>query len=57
MVGLDGIQPYISARHFHHVKDWSSCPLDDEGRLLQMQMQKASEVSKFPESSTAVFQC
>lgn len=47
LLGLGNVQPYINARAFHQVKDWSSCPLDDEGKLLQMLMQNALEVSEF----------
>ena len=51
LLGLGNAQPYINARAFHQVKDWSSCPLDDEGRLLQMLMHSALEVSNFLQES------
>lgn len=44
MLGLENLQQYIIARAFHQVNDWSSLPLDDEGRLLQLKMQSALDV-------------
>lgn len=44
LVGLGGIQHYISARGLHQVHDWPSHPLDEEGKLLQVHMQNAIEV-------------
>lgn len=44
LVGLGGIQHYISVRRLHQVREWSSHPLDEEGKLLQLHMQTALEV-------------
>ena len=47
MLGLDDLQKYLTARAVHKIPDWSSCPLDDEGRALQDRMGKALEVVTF----------
>jgi exportin-5 len=47
LLGLGNLQQYIIARAFHQMKDWSSCPLDEEGKLLQLKMQNALEVSMY----------
>lgn len=44
LLGVGGIQPYISSRAVHRIQDWSVHPLDDEGKALQMHMQGALEV-------------
>lgn len=44
LVGLGGIQHYISARGLHQIQDWPLHPLDEEGKLLQLHMQSAIEV-------------
>lgn len=44
LLGLGNIQRYVSDHKLHLVQDWSSHPLDDEGKLFQLQMQNASEV-------------
>lgn len=44
LLGMGRVQYYISARGLHRVQDWSSCPLDEEGKILQVQMQQALEV-------------
>ena len=47
LLGLDDLQKYLAAREVHKIPDWSSCPLDDEGRALQDRMGKALEVINF----------
>lgn len=43
ILGMGGIQAYASSRAIHRVQDWSSQPLDEDGRTLQMHMQNALE--------------
>ena len=47
LLGLGNIQKYLSARNVHRIPDWSSHPLDDEGKSIQSQMQDALEVSSY----------
>ncbi|MCJ1467281.1 hypothetical protein MMC07_005905 [Pseudocyphellaria aurata] len=47
LVGLGGIQHYVSVRSLHQVQEWSSHPLDEEGKLLQLHMQTALEAHAF----------
>lgn len=44
VLGMGGIQQYASSRAIHRIQDWPSQPLDDEGRVLQQNMQKALEM-------------
>ncbi len=44
LVGLEGIQQYVAVRGLHQIQDWSAHPLDEEGKLLQLHMQKSLEV-------------
>lgn len=41
LLGLEKLQQYLSIRAVHKLPDWSSHPLDDEGKVLQTQMQNA----------------
>ncbi|MCJ1274120.1 hypothetical protein MMC21_001915 [Puttea exsequens] len=41
LLGLDHLQRYLAARSVQKIPDWSSHPLDDEGKALQVHMQKA----------------
>jgi len=41
MLGLEKLQQYLASRAVHKIQDWSSHPLDDEGIVLQKQMQSA----------------
>lgn len=41
LLGLGNLQQYLASRAVHHIEDWSSHSLDDEGRVLQQQMQEA----------------
>ena len=45
LLGLGDLQRYLSSRAVHKVQDWSSHPLDDEGKALQTHMQSALDVS------------
>lgn len=45
LLGLDGLQQYLSARAVQKIPDWSSHPLDDEGKDLQAHMEIALNVS------------
>lgn len=42
-LGMGGIQQYATSRSIHQIQEWSSQPLDDEGKALQKQMQNALE--------------
>ena len=46
LMGLRSIQQYISTRNVGQLQDWSSYPLDTEGKALQLQTQAALEVGK-----------
>ena len=41
LLGLTNLQQYLASRAVHQISDWSSHPLDVEGKLLQEQMQNA----------------
>jgi len=41
LLGLSNLQPYLASRAVHRIPDWSSHALDDEGKILQGQMQSA----------------
>lgn len=41
MLGLESLQQYLASRAVHQIQDWSSHRLDDEGIILQKQMQSA----------------
>jgi len=41
MMALDRAQEYLSKRQVHKVQDWGSVELDDEGKLLQEELEKA----------------
>ena len=43
LLGLDNIQQYLISRQVHLLEDWASQPLDDEGKMLQSNMQLAIE--------------
>lgn len=43
LLGLGGIQQYVTSRAVHQIPDWSTHPLDDDGRALQLHMQNALE--------------
>ena len=43
ILGMEDIQQYATSRSIHRIRDWSSQPLDDEGRALQGRMQHALE--------------
>jgi exportin-5 len=45
LLGLDGLQQYLSTRAVQRIPDWSSHPLDDEGKTLQARMEVALDVS------------
>ena len=45
MLRFDDLQRYLTDRAVHKIPDWSACPLDDEGKALQVRMGKALEVS------------
>lgn len=44
LVGLGGIQNYVAVRTLHQIQNWSAHPLDEEGKLHQLHMQKCIEV-------------
>ena len=46
LLGLESLQDYASRRTLHLIPDWSSHPLDDEGKLLQSRVQSALEVGR-----------
>ena len=41
LLGLNDLQQYLTSRAVHKITDWSSQALDDEGIVLQEQMQNA----------------
>ena len=43
LLGLGGIQHYVTSRAVQQIQDWSTCPLDEEGLVLQLHMQHALE--------------
>ncbi|KAI4193844.1 MAG: hypothetical protein LQ346_003811 [Caloplaca aetnensis] len=53
LLGCGGIQQYVSQRTLHQIADWSTHPLDDEGKALRAQMQTA--VEKLPLRATKIF--
>ena len=44
MMAMDRAQEYLSKRQVHKVQDWGSVELDDEGKLLQEELEKAQVV-------------
>ena len=44
LLGLSDVQKYLSARGVHRIQDWSSQPLDNEGKALQQRMTVSLEV-------------
>ena len=46
LLGLESLQQYALSRGMHRTHDWSSHPLDEEGRVLQSRIQNSLEVSK-----------
>lgn len=53
LLGCGGIQQYVSQRALHQIPDWSTCPLDDEGKALRAHMQDAIE--RLPLRATKMF--
>ena len=46
LLGLDSLQQYASHRALHRIPDWTLIPLDEEGRMMQLRIQEALEVSQ-----------
>lgn len=44
LLGLGSLQQYALSRSMHRIQDWSTHPLDEEGRALQSRVQSALEV-------------
>ncbi|KAI4127619.1 MAG: hypothetical protein LQ338_003114 [Usnochroma carphineum] len=53
LLGCGGIQQYVSQRALHQIPDWSSYPLDDEGKALSAHMQDS--VDRLPLRATKIF--
>ncbi|KAI4290375.1 MAG: hypothetical protein L6R35_000339 [Caloplaca aegaea] len=53
LLGCGGIQQYVSQRALHQIPDWSTHPLDDEGKALRARMQDA--VERLPLRATKIF--
>lgn len=53
LLGCGGIQQYVTQRALHQVPDWSTHPLDDDGKALQARMQHA--VERLPLRATKIF--
>lgn len=53
LLGCGGIQQYVTRRALHEIPDWSTKPLDDEGKALQAHMQHALE--RLPLRATKAF--
>lgn len=41
LLGMGGLQQYLLSHSVHKIDDWSSHPLDDEGKALQVQITNA----------------
>ena len=41
LLGLENLQAYLISRKAHMIEDWSSQPLDDEGKAMQAKIQSA----------------
>ena len=41
---MSNLQQYLMSRNVQAIEDWSSYPLDDEGKALQVQMTNAIDV-------------
>lgn len=44
MLGLGSVGPYMQAKQAHTLGDWSSVPLDPEGKKLQEDMTRKFQV-------------
>lgn len=44
MLGLQSVGPYMQARQAPKLEDWSSVPLDSEGKLIQEEMTRKFQV-------------
>ena len=47
LLGLNGLSQYFESRNLHQVSDWPGYPLDEEGKVLQAQIQNALEVRPY----------
>ena len=43
LLGMGSLQQYLISRNVQNIEDWSSHPLDDEGKSLQLQITNALE--------------
>ena len=46
LLGLHGLQEYLQSHNAQNIEDWSSHPLDAEGKSLRERIQSAIEVSR-----------
>lgn len=45
LLGLQDIGPYLQMKEIGNIEDWSSAPLDAQGRQIQEEMTKKFQVS------------
>lgn len=53
LLGMGGLQQYLLSRSVHNINDWSSHPLDDEGKAFQMRI--TSAIDALPLRATKQF--
>lgn len=47
MLGLKNVGPYMNTRQAQKLEDWTSVPLDDEGKCIQEEMTRKFQVMSF----------
>lgn len=45
MLGLQSVGPYMNTRQAQKLEDWTSVPLDDEGKRIQEEMTRKFQVT------------
>lgn len=44
MLGVERVGPYMQAKQAHKIEDWSTVPLDEEGKRIQEEMSAKFQV-------------
>ena len=44
LLGLSNLQNYLVKRKVNQIEDWAAAPLDDEGKVLRLQIEAARDV-------------
>ena len=44
LLGLSSLQSYFVKRKANQIEDWAAAPLDDEGKVLRIQIEDARDV-------------